>query len=475
MKLENRNLTYSLVLATVLVIFLVGYFIFMLPSLYLAHMREENLDSIVEQHKAYMEQKSYEGVRLMNPSACLTLEIPIEGNELLLTNAFVTIRIIAQTDEMKEVLGEIRQVFEADTLQMEEDTLESWAGRFIEEWKNVPLPIQVEMDDTNALEIEYHEEGMELHRIADNLIVVEHTVQDTVNHYTTYLAITRDTESIILSFLPAMTTEINEIRLVVMDSLPMITAVIVVVVLAFSHLYSRGIIRPLFQSLQEKNEELNEKNRLLQEENERQEVFLRASSHQMKTPVAAVLLLVDGMIGRVGKYTDYDTYLPKIKEQMLFMRRMIEDILSLGCSKDGIQKQPLNVAVILKNVLTQYEVTCQEEEMSVDYQEVESCMVESDPDLLYKIIDNLVSNAVHYSGRHGVVTIRLYRDYLEIENTGHIPEEIEAHILEPFVTGNHKRKSGGLGLYIAAFYAKQLGAGISVRNMGENVVGRLEF
>lgn len=475
MRLENRNLTYSLVLAAVLVLFLVGYFVFMLPSLYLAHMREENLDSIVEQHKAYMERKSYEGVRLMNPSACLTLEIPTEGSELLLTNAFVTIRVTAWSEGLEEILEEIRQLLKADTLQMDEDTLEKWAAALSEEWQDVELPVQIKMEETNALEVEYHEEGVEVHRIADNLIVVEHNVQDTVNHYTTYLAVTRDTGSIILSFLPAMTTEINEIRFVVVNSLPMIIAVIVVVVLAFSHLYSKGIIRPLFQSLQEKNEELNEKNRILREDNERQEVFLRASSHQLKTPVAAALLLVDGMTGRVGKYTDYDTYLPKVKEQLLAMRTMIEDILSLGRSKDGMQKQQLSVVVILENVLRQYEITCQAEGVSVDCQEVEPCRIEADPVLLFKIIDNLVSNALRYCGKQGIVSIRLYRDHLKIENTGHIPDAVEAHIFEPFVTGNNKKKSGGLGLYIAAFYARQMGAGISVRNAGESVVGILEF
>ena len=42
--------------------------------------------------------------------------------------------------------------------------------------------------------------------------------------------------------------------------------------------------------------ELEEKNRELAEENERQEIFLRSSSHQLKTPIAAALLLVDGML-----------------------------------------------------------------------------------------------------------------------------------------------------------------------------------
>lgn len=62
MKLGRKNLLYSMTLAGILMLLLIGYFICMLPSLYVNHVMEQNLKSIREQHKAYMETGSYEGV-----------------------------------------------------------------------------------------------------------------------------------------------------------------------------------------------------------------------------------------------------------------------------------------------------------------------------------------------------------------------------------------------------------------------------
>ncbi len=72
MRLGRKNLLYSMALAGVMMVFLVGYFIYMLPSLYVEHMMEQNLKSIYEQHKAYVETGSYENVRVKNVTACFS-------------------------------------------------------------------------------------------------------------------------------------------------------------------------------------------------------------------------------------------------------------------------------------------------------------------------------------------------------------------------------------------------------------------
>ena len=164
-------------------------------------------------------------------------------------------------------------------------------------------------------------------------------------------------------------SDMNEIRPIVFQSLPMLAAVIFLLVLLFSQVYSRGIVSPvvrlvqhtqqmknsrhfqvipmdrkltmrkdeigilaaaiesLYHTVQAGYEALEEKNQALAEENKRQEVLLKASSHQLKTPISAALLLVDGMANKVGKYQDTQTYLPRVKEQLLSMKKMVEDIL----------------------------------------------------------------------------------------------------------------------------------------------------
>ena len=55
MGLGRKNLFYSMALAGAMMLFLIGYFVCMLPSLYVDHVMEQNLKSIYEQHRAYRE------------------------------------------------------------------------------------------------------------------------------------------------------------------------------------------------------------------------------------------------------------------------------------------------------------------------------------------------------------------------------------------------------------------------------------
>ena len=85
MKLGQKNLFYSMVLAGGMLIFLVGYFVYMLPSLYVDHTMEQNLKAVKEQHRAFREQGSYDNVQLKNPTACFSLKIPDKGNSINFT------------------------------------------------------------------------------------------------------------------------------------------------------------------------------------------------------------------------------------------------------------------------------------------------------------------------------------------------------------------------------------------------------
>ena len=155
---------------------------------------------------------------------------------------------------------------------------------------------------------------------------------------------------------------------VVLNSVPMIVAVIFLVVLLASQYFSGKIVAPIIRlsryasqikntgdrelapfDVQRKDEigalgtslnqlyarlgencrALESANRSLEKENKRQEVFMRASSHQLKTPVAAAMLLIDGMIDEMGKYADVKTYLPQVKGKLIEMRDIVNNVLYL--------------------------------------------------------------------------------------------------------------------------------------------------
>lgn len=544
MQLGRKNLVYSLALACLILLFLVGYFIYMLPSLYVDYMMEQNLKSIREQHNAYVKSGTYEGVQVKNAAACLSVRLPYDGNSLFITGKAFSAEIVVKDERLGSLIDQFREKIKS-TQSMDsgmdlKDTDAKSLNKELDSFKEtledilnneVSLPVEIRFLYIQDMEEEYTNETVKYHIYSDAMMIMEAGVEDSGNKYTNYIAIEQTGDSLILSMLPVVTPEIDEIRPVVLQSLPMLGAVILFVVLLFSQVYSRGIVAPIVELVQhagqmkctedfsvpplsdqwEKREDevreladtlddfykqikesytkLEEKNRELEEENKRQGIFLRASSHQLKTPVAAALLLVDGMINEIGKYRDAKTYLPKVKEQLLSMRKMVEDILYLNHCADHILFQNLEIENLLREKLHSYQVAAAEKQLVIDTSFEKGMEVCTDEMMISQILDNLLSNAVKYTPQKGRIQITIHSGdaaekssgrekrvcEIQIENFGAaIPDELLPHIFEPFVSGSHDADaagvhSHGLGLYIASYYAGKLGISITVRN-GENSV-----
>ncbi len=534
MRLGRKNLWYSMALAGVMLLFLVGYFIYMLPSLYVEYVMEQNLKSIHRQHEAYVKQGSYKGVSVKNSTACVSLEIPREGDYILIAGKAFCAELTFQDQWLKEIFDSFRKrLFQTETLEMDKENVDHFReeidelGEILEEsvQGDISRPIRIQWRYLQNMEGEFFNESSKIHTYSDHLIILELGIEDANNRYTNYIAIGKEQDRVILSILPVVAPDANEIRPVVLQSLPMLGAVLFLLVLSFSRIYSRGIVRPivglvrhteemkhakdfsverlsqkrpdtkdevqelgdtiddLYQQIRESYRQLEEKNRELAEENKRQEIFLRASSHQLKTPIAAALLLIDGMINEIGRYKDTKAYLPKVKDQLLSMRKMVEDILYLNHCAEDMKIQPIHVGKVLQERMLSYQVSLADKGITVDALTDMEFVVDTDERMLSQILDNLLSNAVRYTPIKGHIRIVLWEEEyrLVIENFGvTIPKELMPHILDPFVSGSHQVKgwdmdSHGLGLYIASYYAKKLLFRLEVRNGEDSVVAELFF
>ncbi len=97
-------------------------------------------------------------------------------------------------------------------------------------------------------------------------------------------------------------------------------------------------------------------------------------------------------------------------------------------------------------------------------------MILTDAEMLKKILDNLFSNAVQYTGEGGRIEIRADEGEICIRNYGaQIEEAMLPNIFEPFVSSDGTGRGRGLGLYVAAYYSRLLGYELTVVN-GENFV-----
>ena len=488
-KMAQKNLFYSVLLAAVMLTFLVGYFTFMLPSLYVAYMKEQDLESVKRQHQAFIDNGTYEGIKVKNPTACTSIKIPFEGDYIELTTKMISLKITAKDTAIKEILKELQSFirnhenvdsFTATNKQLK-NKLTEWQQKLQNIYKNhVQLPVVINILDKNKFDHLFYGESYSIHYGSGQMIVIEANISDDQNQYTNYLAIEEVANGIIFTILPVVTPQMGEIKSIVLQSLPMLGAVILVLVFIFSKIYSNGIVSPalrtiesLYEQVQTNYEKIKVANKALLEENERQEMFLRACSHQLKTPITAALLLTDGMIQQVGKYKDTKTYLPKVKQQLLWMRKMTAEILSLNY-ESGQSRCCLYEFIL--NLLAPYRIKVDEKKLQIILNKDTTIYVETDLQLLSKILDNLLSNAINYSPFASSILITFHSRRIVIRNEQvSIPDELLQHIFEPFVSGSQKNTSHGLGLYIAAYCAKRIGAILTVQNKDGGVEAELVF
>ena len=190
---------------------------------------------------------------------------------------------------------------------------------------------------------------------------------------------------------------------------------------------------------------------------------------RLKTPVTAALLLVEGMMNEVGKYRDTKKYLPQVKQQLKIMQKIVEDILYLNHCTEHMEKEPFDLRELAEEIVRGYQVQASEKKLTLTI--AGACEpVCTDRDMMKKIIDNLVSNAVSYTPNGNLVEITIEEKRLKVYNHGgHIEETLLPDIYEPFVSSDVQKKGRGLGLYILSYYAQILDCEVKIANEPDGV------
>jgi len=203
--------------------------------------------------------------------------------------------------------------------------------------------------------------------------------------------------------------------------------------------------------------------------------FMRAAGHELKTPIAALSGMLDGMIDHIGPYKDHDKYLPECKDQTRRLAKLVNEILVASEHvNDSAELETVDIRNLVNEALDNHKALIEKKRLNlkVDYEGVNENTYKSayesayfgvfqyatDPRLLFNALSNLLSNAVKYTPECGNITIAITSSSTDgmifsIENEC---PPVDASTLtkwfEPFYTPDYSRdksKSGtGLGLYI---------------------------
>lgn len=185
--------------------------------------------------------------------------------------------------------------------------------------------------------------------------------------------------------------------------------------------------------------------------------FMRAASHELKTPIAALNGIVEGMIDHVGIYKNKEKYLKESKRLIDHLSDLVNEILGvsrLETLEDTMLIEPVDVSALLAFTLRRYHLLIEEKDLRVKIENF-NLIYETDEKLLRTTLSNIILNALKYTEKAGEIHIFFVEEeaVLSVENQCvNIPEETLKKLFEPFYTvdySRHRSKSGtGLGLYI---------------------------
>ena len=173
--------------------------------------------------------------------------------------------------------------------------------------------------------------------------------------------------------------------------------------------------------------------------------FLRGASHELKTPLASLKIILENMRDKIGRYKDRDRYLSVTLDIVDEMNQIVLEILSLSSVQElGGDKEWIQLDDVVNRILTQNQVLVENRFLSIDNCLPATSIFMNLP-ILKLVLSNIISNAVKHSDKGGVIRIGLENEGTDfvIENTSVSKENIS--------TKAQSKKEGGLGLFVVKY------------------------
>lgn len=121
---------------------------------------------------------------------------------------------------------------------------------------------------------------------------------------------------------------------------------------------------------------------------------------ELKTPITVIKGQLEGMLLNVGKYKERDKYLARSLEVVKAMERMVQEILTVSrikSSEDTLQEEIFDFSDMVKSAYGLFEDMVVGKGLEWHEEIQKGLMLRGDKALLGKVVNNLFSNAIHYS------------------------------------------------------------------------------
>ncbi len=204
--------------------------------------------------------------------------------------------------------------------------------------------------------------------------------------------------------------------------------------------------------------------------------FVEDVSHELRTPMTTIAGFIDGILDGVIEPEEQPKYLTLVSEEIKRLSRMVSSMLDVARIQAGTMvytKSNFELGTLLKKNLDTFAERLEDKQvhLCVEVDPEEDYYVCADPDSVYRVIYNLLDNAIKFVNKGGTIVLRMQRQenmvFTAVYNTGEgIPQKDVGHIFERFYkldkSRSENRHGVGIGLYLVRTIVKEMGGDIYV-------------
>lgn len=211
-------------------------------------------------------------------------------------------------------------------------------------------------------------------------------------------------------------------------------------------------INSLYKTLLKSIDDLDLKNKEIIGLEKKKVEFLRSASHELKTPLASMKIILENMKYNIGKFKDRDKYLGVAIENVDKLNNMVKDIIYISSKKEiNEDKEYISLEKNIDEILKMHDVEIKDKNIKIE-KKIHNEEIYLSRKNLNIILQNLISNAVNYTNESGRILIGTKLNCIYIKNDGIKldDEEIKKsfNLFEKLENKTPEKLGTGLGLYI---------------------------